>query len=319
MKRITRDKAFVYEFDRRHEPALRVVPGESFILETEDASSGYIRSAETLPIPENLPTMKTVPSLGNPMAGPVFVEGAEKGDLLVVNIKRIEVDEQGYTAIFPGLGPLGDSKKWEILTRPYTHIIKHIVGPSGTTRDGKGVLNERVTWDLAPFIGTIGVAPQREVETSAVGQGPWGGNLDCRDMKEGTKVFINCYNEGALLYMGDVHATQGDTEFYAIADETRAELEISCEVIKNKRIPFLRLEKPQSLVSLYCYRPLEFAVERAIINLMEWMVEDYGMDEREAYMHTSVNPDFRVNVYQMVRFGRINYTAGAEIPKRYLP
>lgn len=326
MKRISRDKALpagrqalVYEFDHRHEPALCVAPGESFLVETEDACSGYIRSAETLPIPENLPTMKAEPSLGNPLAGPVYVEGVQKGDLLVVNIERIEVDEQGFTAIFPGGGPLGDSKKWEILTQPYTHIIKHLPGPSGTTRDGKGVFNERITWNLAPFIGTIGVAPEREVESSAVGQGPWGGNLDCRDIKEGTRVFINSYNEGGLLYLGDVHATQGDTEFYGTADETRAEVEVSCEIIKDKRIPFLRLEKPESIVSLYSFRPLEVAVEEAIINLMEWMVEDFGMDVREAYMHMSINPDFRVNVYQMVRIGRINYTVGAEIPKRYLP
>jgi acetamidase/formamidase len=89
-------------------------------------------------------------------------------------------------------------------------------------------------------------------------------------------------------------------------------------VIKDKTIPFVRLEKPDSIVSLYCFRPLEDAVESAIINLMRWMVDEYGVSERDAYMHTCINPDFRVHVYQMVRLGRIQYTAGAEIPKRYL-
>jgi acetamidase/formamidase len=168
------------------------------------------------------------------------------------------------------------------------------------------------------MIGTIGTAPDREVETSAVGQGPWGGNLDVRDMKEGTRAYLNCYHDGGLLYVGDVHASQGDTEFYGTADETRAELTLSCRVIKNKTIPFVRLEKAESIVSLYSFRPLEDAVESAIVNLMEWMVTEYGVSERVAYMHTCINPDFRVNVYQMVRLGRIQYTVGAEIPRKYL-
>ena len=99
---------------------------------------------------------------------------------------------------------------------------------------------------------------------------------------------------------------------------TRSELTLSCRVIKNKRIPFVRLEKEESIVSLYSFRPLEDAVETAIVNLMEWMVTEYGVSERDAYMHTCINPESRINVYQMVRLGRIQYTAGAEIPRRYL-
>ena len=137
-------------------------------------------------------------------------------------------------------------------------------------------------------------------------------------MKEGTKCYLNCYHEGGLLYVGDVHASQGDTEFYGTADETRATLTLNCRVVKNKTIPFVRLEKEQSIVSLYSFRPLEDAVETAIVNLMEWMVTEYGVSERDAYMHACINPEFRINVYQMVRLGRIQYTAGAEIPKKYL-
>ena len=318
MKRITRDEAMVYEFDHRHEPMMTVAPGESFVIETEDAGSGLIRSADIAPRIDDLPTRKFFPPKGNPMGGPVFVEGVERGDLLEVTVEKIVVDDQGFTAFRKGSGPLGDSLEWQTLTERFVHIIKHLPGPSGTTRDGKGVLNDVITWDLKPMIGTIGTAPDREVETSAVGQGPWGGNMDVRDIKEGTKVYLNCYHDGGLLYVGDVHASQGDTEFYGTADETRSEVTLSCRVIKNKTIPFVRLEKPDSIVSLYCFRPLEDAVESAIINLMRWMVDEYGVSERDAYMHTCINPDFRVNVYQMVRLGRIQYTAGAEIPKRYL-
>ena len=318
MQRITRDRAMVYEFDWRHSPLLRVEQGESFVIETEDAGSGQIRSADAASHLEDFPTRGFSPPKSNPIGGPVYVEGAQRGDLLEVTVEAIEVDEQGFTNFRPGIGPLGDSYRWKSLRGPFVHIIRHIPGPSGTTRDGKGVFNDKITWDLHPMIGTIGVAPDREVESSAVGQGPWGGNLDVRDIKEGTKVYINSYHDGALLYAGDVHGSQGDTEFYGTADESRAELTMSCRVIKNKTIPFVRLEKQESIVSLYSYRPLEDAVETAIVNLMEWMVSEFDVPEREAYMHTCINPDFRVNVYQMVRLGRIQYTVGAEIPRKYL-
>ena len=318
VQRITKDQAMEYEFDHRHPPKLHVQQGESFVVETEDAWSGLVRSADMAPKLKDLDVLKSDPSKGNPIGGPVYVEGAERGDVLEVTIEKIVVDDQGMTAFTPGGGPLGDSYKWQALRGPYVHIVKHLPGPSGTTRDGVGVLNDKISWDLQPMIGTIGTAPDREVESSAVGQGPWGGNLDVRDMKEGTRCYLNCYHDGGLLYVGDVHAGQGDTEFYGTADETAAELTLSCSVIKSKRLPFVRLEKADSIVSLYSFRPLEDAVESAIVNLMEWMVDEYGVSERDAYMHTCINPEFRVNVYQMVRIGRIQYTVGAEIPRKYL-
>jgi len=318
MQQIRREQAMEYVFDGRKGPVIRVRPGERFLVETEDAFSGRIHTREDLLRSHTFPTAQVTPRLSNPMAGPIYVEGAEKGDVLAVSIESITVDEIGRTTWTEFRGPLCNSPRWPELGEPYLHTIRHLPGPSGTTRDGRGVLNEKTTWDLCPFIGTLGVAPEVEVTTSAVGQGPWGGNLDCRDMKEGTIAYIPVYHEGALLYLGDVHASQGDTEFYGAADESRAEVILKCEVIKNKKIPFLRLEKPDSILSLFCYRPLEDAVETAIIYLMEWLVEEYGFTPREAYLHTTVNPDFRVHIYQMVRIGQIQYTVGAEIPKRYL-
>ena len=318
MQRIVKADALKYELDHRDEPLLRVAQGESFVVETYDAQSGTITSADVAPLIAEMPSAKSEPGKGNPVGGPVFVEGAEPGDLLEVTIEKIIVEEQGWTHPGPKGGPLGDSYEWPALHEPYVRIFKHLPGPSGTTRDGKGVFSDKITWDLQPFIGTIAVAPEREVESTTIGQGPFGGNLDVRDMKEGTRCYINCYHEGGLLYVGDIHASQGDTEFTGSADETGAELTLSCRVIKNKRIPFLRLEKDESIVSLFSARPLEEAVHNAIVNLMAWMVEEYGVSELDAYTHMSVNPDFRVNVYQMAHVGRLRFTAGAEIPRRYL-
>ena len=318
MKRISREQAMEYFFDGKREPVIRVEPGESFQVETEDAFSGQVKSLEDLGRRHTHKTHQTTPHLSNPMAGPVYVEGAVKGDVLAIRIEEIVVADIGRTYWSGESGPLRESARWPELGKPFFQEIHHQPGPSGTTRDGRGILNDRISWDLAPFIGTIGAAPDVEVETSVIGQGPWGGNMDCRDIKEGTIIYLPVFHEGGLLSLGDVHASQGDTEFYGTANETQAEVTLSCDIIKNKTIPFVRLEKAESIVSLYCYRPLENAVENAVVGLMEWMTADYGISPEEAYLFTCINPDFRVHVYQMVRLGRIQYTVGAEIPKRYL-
>ncbi|MDA1189203.1 MAG: acetamidase/formamidase family protein [Chloroflexi bacterium] len=318
MQKITRDKALKYEFNWRDKPLLHVKQGETFAVETWDAGSGLIESTADYTKLRKSPEWNSEPIKGNPIAGPIFVEGAEKGDLLEITLETIEPIEYGWTLYDKDIGPLGDSSHWHELNKGTVHIIKHEPGPSGTTRDGRGILNDRHSWPLAPMMGTIGCAPEREVETSAVGQGPWGGNLDIRDVKEGTKVLVNVYHTGGLLYIGDGHGSQGDTEYYGAADETAVTLTASCRVIKNKKIPFMRLVKPESIVSVYSYRPLETAVHSAVQDLMQWLVDDYGFTQQEAYIHTCVNPDFRINVYQMVRLGRLQFTVGAEIPKKYL-
>jgi acetamidase/formamidase len=189
-----------------------------------------------------------------------------------------------------------------------------------TLEDGKVVphpIGLRVR--QSPFIGTIAVAPEREVETSVLGQGSWGGNMDVHDICPGTRLLIPCYHKGALLYVGDVHACQGDTEFYGTAMESRGTVALHCEVIKAKQVPFVRLENDVSIISLACARPLEEAVWRASIQLMRWLMADYGCSQRQAYLLLGVNPDFRINVYQMALMAKLQYTVGAEILKRSLP
>lgn len=320
LQRVTRDRAVFFELDSRIPPALTVQLGESFVIESNDAANGSIGDPlARLPSPNRTP-----PDL-NPVGGPVFVDGVRRGDVLVVHVERIAVGEWGFTCWGDNAGGvLGPGALWPELDLPYTHMFKHVGGPSGTLADGKAILNElqddfrKVAWDLAPFIGTIATAPDREVVSSIAGQGPFGGNLDCRDIKEGTKVHLPVFHDGGLLFSGDVHASQGDTEFYGWADECSADVTYSCDVIRGKTIHNPRLEKPSSLVSVYSCKPLEEAVRRAVIDLMDWMISDYEMSPKEAYIHVCCNPDFRVNVYQMVHMGPLDFTVGAEIPKKYL-
>lgn len=319
MQRIPRDLARKYAFDWRDEPLLRVAAGEPFVVETWDASTGYFRTPADKAVPGKRPGFDRSPPLANPIAGPVYVEGAERGDTLVVTIDEILVGETSWIAVGPRRGPLGESTKWPELSAEYTtKIFRHTPGPSGTRRDGVLHFSDRISWPITPFIGTLGTAPDREVATSLDGQGDWGGNLDIRDAAPGNRVLLPVYHPGGLFYLGDAHASQGDTEFTGTAAETTADVRLRLDLIKGRRFPGVRIEKPDALVAVHCYRPLEVAVETATFQLMEWLIADYGFTPTDAYCLVSTCPDFRINVYQMCKIGKLNYVAGAEIPKRYL-
>lgn len=319
LKYLSYKEGFEYHFSHLSEPRLTVSLGESFVCETEDAFTGHMYEEGALPTPEFVPEMERTPTELNPQTGPIYVEGVRAGDILVVSIEKITPSERGFSCLIPSIGPLARNVDWPLFLEPRVFHFEHEVGESGTTRDGHlTALDGRLRLPLRPFMGTIGVAPEHEPESSLVAQGSWGGNYDCRDVTEDSKIYLNAYHDGGLLFIGDMHASQGDTEFFGVANETRGEVQLSVDVIRDKRIPFTRIEKPDSIVQLYCYRPLEDAVRSATIHLMEWMMEEWQLSEEEAYLQVAVNPDFRINVYQCVRFDRLNFTVGAEVPKKYL-
>ncbi len=319
MQTIPRDLASKFAFDWRDEPLLRVEPGEPFEVETFDASNGYFKTEHDKAIPARRPGFDRVPPLANPIAGPIWVEGARPGDTLVVIIDEIEVDLYSWIAIGPRRGPLGESTRWPELSGEYTtKIFRHTPGPSGTTRDGTLHFDDRRCWPITPFIGTLGVAPDREVATSLDGQGEWGGNLDIRDVAPGNRVSLPIFHEGARFYLGDVHASQGDTEFTGTAAETKSTVRLRLELKPGKRIPGVRIEKPGSLIAVHAEKPLDLAVETATIQLMDWLISEHGFSAIDAYCLVSTCPDFRINVYQMCRIRNLRPVAGAEIPKIYL-
>lgn len=319
MQRIPREQARKYAFDWEDQPLLRVQPGESFEIETYDASTGYFKTPADKAIPAKRPGFDRVPPHANPIGGPVYVHGAKRGDTLVVTIEDILVDSYSWIAIGPRRGPLGESTRWPELSADYTtKIFQHTPGPSGTTRDGTLHFSDKLSWPITPFIGTLGVAPDREVTTSLDGQGEWGGNLDIRDITVGNHIHLPIFHEGALFYLGDVHASQGDTEFTGTAAETKATVRLHLDLLPAKRTPWLRIEKPHSLIATYFARPLEIAVETATFHLMDWLITEHHLTPTDAYCLVSTCPDFRINVYQMCKIGKLSYVAGAELPKKYL-
>ena len=319
MQRINREQSRKYAFNWSDEPLLRVKPDESFEVDTYDASTGFFKSPDDKAIPANRKGFDRSPPMANPIGGPIWLEGAERGDVLVVCIEEILVDDYSWVAIGPRRGPLGESTRWPELSADYTtKIFQHTPGPSGTQRDGTLKFNDKISWPITPFVGTLGVAPDREIATSIEGQGEWGGNLDIRDVAPRNQVFLPIFHPGALFYLGDVHASQGDTEFTGTAAETKATVRLHLELVKSKRLPGIRIEKPNSIISVHAAKPLESAVEIATINLMEWLINEHAFTPTDAYCLLSACPDFRINVYQMVKIGKLNYVAGAEIPKSYL-
>ncbi|HIF11374.1 MAG TPA: hypothetical protein EYQ81_17045 [Sneathiellales bacterium] len=321
MQIINRGEVTKYAFDARDEPCLKVAQGETFQVETDDALTGLIVDDSDTPQVHNFTgehmakLQEAWPPLYNPVVGPIYVDGCENGDVLAITIDWIDPWRYGFSGILPSIGPLGDSLRYKDCAEPHVQVIEHFPGPSGHTRDGTGKYSDKLTWDLQPFCGTLATAPEREVFTSLLGQGPFGGNIDCRDICAGHTIYLNSYNQGGLLYIGDMHAGQGDTEFTGIADETRATVQLSCTVIKNKRLPCVRIDKPDSVVAVGINLPMEQALYDATRNLMEWLEEDYGVPPKDLYIRMSCDPAFRIRTYQVVRALTLQHVVGAEYPK----
>ena len=321
-KVIRREDATVTEFGAHLEPALRVEPGETFLIETQDNFFGEINSEEVLPTAEHLPFLGYQFWKVNPVAGPIHVKGCMAGDLLVLEIEDIVPSERGWTGFAPDFGNLAGNAAFPELQQPYSRITHHRPGPSGTTSDGTGSfnVNREVTYPLQPFLGTLVTAPERGIENTLVSQGPWGGNIDCRDVRKGNRVMMNTYHDGGLLFFGDAHAAQGDSEYTGLADESAADTLARCHVVELKRVPgVLRIETSESLIQVDSARnagSMERALNGAFIGMMRWLTEEHGMDEKEAYLHFTANPEVRIHTYQFV--GPAFYVVGVEFPTTYL-
>ena len=100
--------------------------------------------------------------------------------------------------------------------------------------------------------------------------------------------------------------------------ETKATTRIKFDLIKGRKTPWMRIDKPDSIIAIHASRPLEVAVETATIMLMDWLIIDYGFTPTDAYCLVSTCPDFRIHVYQMCKIRKLEHVAGAEIPKKYL-
>ena len=310
MKRITRGQALVYGLDASLPPALRVVAGEPFAVETEDASSGHLTAGDRLPTPENTPYVLHSPSKANPVGGPVYVEGVQAGGRVKVEILEINLAPWGVTYNQPPQSWLGDVASWPEAGEYFLVKVEQ--------QDGQAILSDRLRWPLAPMVGTLACAPEWEVHGSGMGQGPWGGNIDVSDFRPGATVHLNAYHDGGLLFVGDVHGCQGDGEYFGTANESRAEVVLRVWPAEGEPLPAPRVETEEGIVAVFMDKPLEAAAHGAVQNLMSWLVEEFGYSRRDAYLTVGLNPDFRLRVYQMCKIHELRFVVGATLPRRYL-
>jgi acetamidase/formamidase len=268
VQRITRDQLTVV-FDRRTPTVATVKPGEVFVVETEDARGGRTRSPETT-TSEYLREMRRTGWYGNPVTGPIYVEGAEPGDTLLVQIHGLECDTLGWTPIWPFLFHFED-----LFEQPET--ILHEI------RDGYVHLGDRARVPVRPMIGTIGTAPVMEAILSG-GMGRHGGNIDAEEVTTGSTIHLPVAVEGAFLALGDCHAVQGDGELASV--EMRGVVTLSCEIVKGRSpvMTWPRIETAEALVTVAVGRPLEEALWGALRDLILWVVERTGMTKQEAYL-----------------------------------
>lgn len=283
-------------------PVLEVKPGAVISAETHDAFEGKIRKETDRPS-----EILNFPFL-NPQNGPVYVEGAEKGDTLAVYIEEIRPrGEQpcGTTVLMPefgGLVPTGDTA---MLNEPLPEIVKKVHVDVGT-----GVKwNDRITLPYEPFIGTIGTAPEIEVISSLVPD-YYGGNMDLPDIAPGAVIYLPVQTAGAYLYLGDCHAAQGDGELCGVAIEHPTVTTVRVDLIKGWTIRTPRLENEKFYMTIGSARPMEDAARQAYRELVRWLAADFGFDALDAYM--LLTQAGRVRLGNMVD---PKYTVGTSILK----
>jgi amidase len=295
---------FHYVYGPYAKPALEVEPGDIVAVETQDAFGGVLKSEKDKPS-EKL----TIPYV-NPQSGPIFVRRVVKGDCLAVRIHAVETrgpQPAGTTCLIPEFGGLVGTGMTAMLNAPLPERVKKM------RIDAAGVhWSDKIVLPYEPFIGTIGVSPEIEA-ISSLQPDYHGGNMDLPDVGPGAILYLPVHTEGALLYLGDCHAAQGDGELCGVAVEQMATVTLQVDVIKGWSFAWPRLETEAFIMTIGSARPLEDASRIAYRELTRWMVADYGFDELDAYM--LLTQAGRIRLGNMVD---PKYTVGASILKKYV-
>ena len=261
---------FYNYFSSKYEPVLHVLPGDTIETWSVDAAgidaSGKRRAAG-----------------GNPLTGPFFVDGAWPGDTLVVKLNRVRLtrdtavsgDQIVPTALGPGY--YRDMKFDEKFSSEWT--LDRAAGVARLTEPSEHLKNYTVP--LKPMLGCIAVAPPQEMSFRSGYLGAWGGNMDFSQLVEGSTVYLPVMHPGALLFLGDGHAAQGDGELTGDALETSMEFSITVELVKNKTVPQPRAENAQFRMASGIANGLQEALQQATTNLSRWLADDYSLTPNE--------------------------------------
>jgi acetamidase/formamidase len=300
-----RPDAYNYVWDNSIEPALELESGEAVELHVRDASDEQIHEGSGVEDVSKLDFSHV-----NPVSGPIFVKGAQAGDVLEVELLEFKAKDWGWTAIIPGFGLLADE-----FPDPWLRISE-VDAASGRVRFSDGI-----TLPHRPFPGTLGVAPAEAGEHSIVPPSRFGGNMDVKHLRVGVTLFLPVGVEGAMFSLGDTHAAQGDGEVCGTAIETAMDVTVRLTVRKELAILAPQFHVPagtlaESEGSAYhvctgvgpdLMEATRDAVRATIVHLQERR----GLDREEAYAVASVAADLRI--HEVV--DAPNWVVGAFIPE----
>ena len=279
-------------YDAAVKPVLRVASGDTVRVETMVARGlQRLRAAgvKDNEIPDALKVVeRTITERGpgaHPMTGPIFVEGAEPGDALAVRIVGFEfLHPYGVSGFIPGSGTLPDDF-------PYVrfHLVRFDIR-AGTAQFAPGV-----TLKLAPFFGSIGVAPDPLVGRISSGPpGPHAGNLDNKELVAGSTLYVPVAVTGALLSLGDGHAMQGDGEATLTALETSLRGTVQVSVRKGMHLKWPRAETPTHYIAMGLHANLDEAAKLAVREMIDFLAAEKGLTRDEAYILCSIAVDLHV-------------------------
>jgi acetamidase/formamidase len=253
------------------EPAMHINPGDTVRTTTVDAG-GFDASN------------KRRSNGGNPETGPFFIEGAMPSDTLVVKFNRIRLNRDmarsggRITSDALGAGYIHDAKyddkfdtEWRLDREGGYAMLAH---PS------EHLKNYRVK--LAPMLGCVAVAPPDKQQFRSGWLGSWGGNMDFNGLREGVTLYLPVYQEGALLFVGDGHAAQGDGELTGDALETSMDVEFTVNLLHGQQTAGPRAENDEYLMAMGISNSLPDAVRTATTQLARWLERDYHLTPNES-------------------------------------
>ena len=251
--------------------------------------------------------------------GPFVIDGATPADTLAVRIVRLRPNrETAVSAVNPnGISAVAGDARTRMLNEPLP--ARRFVWRLDRARN-VGILDlpnsasRTIEMPLKPMLGRLAVAPAGQEAFGGLWPGNFGGNMDASDAREGTTVYLQIFHDGAYFYFGDGHALQGDGEICGSGLETTMDVTLHFDVIKGRTIRWPRMEDADDIMVAASIRPLVDAFRIAQVELIEWLVADYGFEKLEAYQVVSQGGHSRIaNVVDP------NYTVVAKFPKRLLP
>jgi acetamidase/formamidase len=277
-------------WDNSLAPVARIAPGESLEFEVADASGGQLRESSSVADVTRMDFGKI-----NPVTGPVFIDGAEPGDILKVILLSFAPSGWGWTANIPGFGLLADEFPESAL-----HLWRYDANTLAPASYG--------SWGkvpLKPFTGTIGVAPAELGLHSIVPPRRVGGNMDVRDIAMGTELFLPVEVSGALFSVGDTHAAQGDGEVCGTAIESPMRVALQFDLIKRMPLSFPRFKTSGPVTRHLDAKGYEVATgigpdlmqaaRASVRSMVDLLVHQHRMPAIDAYMLCSVCGDLRIS------------------------